>query len=171
MLMQCGSMQHLLAVSETNFCIPLCPLKSRDLLFSFCYLHYRTMSRGCHKHSRLLAYYRNTEVLIPLPLCIYHRGNEDRQVAQLLSPRKAKITAKDRGNVCSEFFLNRYRHDGKPKKCQVTEGSMTTFRMKKKKKKSRNWSLSFETRGYGTRNSARIYKLHLRINLLDKFYS
>lgn len=36
MLTRCGSKLRLLAVSETNFCIPLCPLKSRDLLFYSC---------------------------------------------------------------------------------------------------------------------------------------
>lgn len=60
-------------------------------------------------------------------------ANEDRQAAQLLSPRKAKITVKDRGNVCSEFSPNHYRHDSKSKKCQVTEGSMTAFRTGGKK--------------------------------------
>ena len=136
MFTRCGSMQHFLAVWETNFCISLSAhWRAETFYFISAYLHYRTLSTGCQKHSRLLAYYRNTEVLIPLPLCTYHRGNEDRQAAQLLSPRKAKITAKDRGNVCSEFFPNHYRHDGKPKKCQVTEGSMTTFRMRGKKKK------------------------------------
>lgn len=65
---------------------------------------------------------------MPAPLCTHHRGNEDRQAAQLLSPRIAKTTAEDRGNVCSEFLLNHYRQDGKPKNCQATEGRMTAFR-------------------------------------------
>lgn len=192
MLIRCGSMQHLIAVSETNFCIPLSAhWRAETFCFLSAYLHHRTLSTGCQKHSRLLVYYRNTEVLIPLPLCTYHRGNEDRQVAQLLSPRKAKITAKDRGNVCSEFFPNHYRHDRKPKKCQVTEDSMTTFRTKKKPKKRKveighchlmwlgfYFSLHLlrgggagllETRGCGTRSSARICKLYLHINMLDNF--
>lgn len=167
MFTQCA-MLHLLAVSETNFCIPFTAhWRAETFCFLSAYLHYRTSSTGCQKHSRLLAYYGNTEVLIPLPLCTYHPGNEDRQVAQLLSPSKAKITAKDRGNVCSEFFPNHYRHDRKPKKCQVTEGSMTTFSMGKVEigqcrlmwlgfyfsQHLLAWGVGvFETRGYGTRN-------------------
>lgn len=164
--------------------------RAETFYFISAYLHYRTLSTGCQKHSRLSAYYRNIEMLIPLLLCTYHPGNEDRQAAQLLSPRKAKITAKDRSNACSESFPHHYGHDGKPKKCQVTEGCMSTFMMERKKKERKveighchliwlhfyfslyfGWSSGVLTKVYGARSSAKIYKLYLHINMLDKFYS
>lgn len=51
--------------------IPPFPLPTHWRVQTFCflsaYLPYRTLSTVCQKHCRLLAYYRNTEVLLPCP--------------------------------------------------------------------------------------------------------
>lgn len=184
-----GSKLCLLAVSETNFCIPLCPLKSRGLLFYFCLSSLQNfvnrLPKAFEAFSILQEYwsaYPSSPLYLPpwqwrqtsSTIIVSQESKNNCQgqkqcVLRILS--SSLQTWWETQKMSSNRRLHVNIHDGKKKERKVEVGHCHLIWLHFYFSLYFGWSSGVLIKVYGARSSARIYKLYLHINMLDKFYS